>query len=278
MSLNISATVLVCPRNDEESLQILKLAEKINLATVVSNQPHGAKLNKEKNLLARVMEANPNTKNIVIVEIPGLKEEEEIQDQGIGVVIVDHHRYDNLDRMKSKSSLEQFCDHFDLTNEKIADLGFDPKMIAGVGAIDRGFLWELKNEDLNEGERKAAIAYYKKLTIELGGERRERADELAGQVWKNREEREGIIILRSQDGEVSVRNALSFIVAENYPEKPPQIIILQGDERVYVQESEHAKELHDIYGGFTFGRDACWGKVSDEGKLPSLEEIITKIA
>jgi hypothetical protein len=179
--------------------------------------------------------------------------------------------------MNQKSSLEQFRELFDLNNTKLTELGFDPKMIAGVGAIDRGFLWELKNEDLNEDERKQAIAYYRSLTMELGGERREREEALAQIVWKDRVEDDGIIILRSDDDTTSIRDALSFIVAEHYPEHPPQTIILQGSRRVYVQESEKAKQLHDNYGGFTFGRDACWGKLSDGEALPSLEDILKVI-
>ncbi len=274
---DIQSKVLLCPRNDEESLQILKLAEAINLPTLVSSQAHGAKLLAEKDLLARLLEINPDMKTLVIVEIPGVKEEKELKRQGIDVVIIDHHRYDDLDRMSQQSSLEQFRKLFDLDDAKLVELGFDPKMIAGVGAIDRGFLWELKNEDLNEDQRKQAIAYYRSLTMELGGERREREEELAQAVWSNRKEDDGIIILRSDDDTTSIRDPLSFIVAENYPDHPPQTIIFQGNRRVYVQESEKARELYDTYGGFTFGRDACWGKMSDGEVLPTLNEILQVI-
>ena len=271
---DIQSKVLLCPRNDEESLQILKLSTAIDLPTLVSDQAHGAKLSGEKDLLARLLEVNSDMKTLVIVEIPGVKEEEDLRKQGIEVVIIDHHRYDDLDRMSQQSSLEQFRKLFELNDTKLTELGFDPKMIAGVGAIDRGFLWELKNEDLNEDERKQAIAYYRSLTMELGGERREREEELAQIVWKNRVEDEGVIILRSDDDTTSVRDPLSFIVAENYPDHPPQTVIFQGSRRVYVQESEKARELYDTYGGFTFGRDACWGKMNDDEALPTQEEIL----
>ena len=272
--MNKQNTVLLCPRNDEESLQILKLAEAISLPTIVSRQPHGARLEKEKDLLARVMEVNPNVTDLVIVEIPGPHVEQELIDQGIDVTIIDHHRYDDLDRMKQESSLEQFLAHFSIDNHQLVALGFDPKMIAAVGAIDRGFLWELKNEDLTEDERSQAIEYYKQLAVEVGGERREKEEALADQIWSQREEHDGILILRSPEPDVSVRDSLSFLVAKAYPDDPPQTIITQGSKRIYVQESPQAKALYDRYGGFTFGRDACWGKLSDTGDLPTVDDVL----
>ncbi len=271
-------TVLLCPRNDAESLQILRIAKAMGLFTLTSGQAHGARLEKEQNLLARIMEVNPNAQRLVIVEIPGPGMEQELTQQGIEVVIIDHHRYDDLDRMKPTSSLEQFCALFGLTDERLTELGFDPNMIAGVGAIDRGFLWELKNEDLTVDERKAAITYYKTLEREVGGNRWEQEEAVARDVWERQQMRDGILILISEDPAVSVRNALSFLVAEAYPDNPPQTIITQGHRRIYVQESPHAKALYDRYGGFTFGRDACWGKVSDTGDVPSVEEVFSLVA
>ena len=272
--MEISTTVLVCPRNDEESLQILRLAEAHGVSVLVSTQPHGARLEKEPNLLPRILEENPNVSQVVVVEIPGPRVEEELQGEGLTVTIIDHHRYDDLDRMQEKSSLEQFCELFELTDEKLEALGFDPVMIASVAAIDRGFLWELDRLNLTQEERAAGIAYYKSLSHELNADRYEREEAAAREVWEGRRMEQGILILESHDDSLSIRNALSFLVAEAYPKHPPETIVVQGTRRVYVQESSKAKALFDQFGGFTFGRDQCWGKLSDTGDLPSVAELL----
>src|SRR5688572_8736726 len=107
-------SILICPRNDEESLMILKIAEALGLSIVESNQPHGAKLDREGDLVARIQEANPNAKTLTIVELPGPKTEQELKDLGFELAIIDHHTYDDLDRMKPKSSLEQFLERYEV--------------------------------------------------------------------------------------------------------------------------------------------------------------------
>lgn len=268
--------VLICPKNDEESLQILRIAEAFSIPTMVSQQPHGAKLAQEKQLLARILDCNPQAQEVVIVEIPGPKEEAMLTAQGMLVHVIDHHRYDGLDRMKQESSLEQFLSFFEISDQDLHEAGFDAKMVRAVGAIDRGFLWELKNESLTEDERKQAIAYYRELAVEVGGQRREEEEEQAAIAWNNRRMEGNILIIESEPSHISVRDALSFMVAEAYPEHPPETIIRQGDRRIYVQESDRAADLYHAFGGFTFGRDKCWGKLREtEDALPSVETVLT---
>src|SRR5690348_4213283 len=109
---HMPATILVCPKNDEESLQILKIAQAAGFPTVISAQPHGARLYNEPNLIARLKLADPDAQRVAIVEIPGVTVEDELKSIGYEVVIIDHHRYDDLDRMQHLSSLEQFLEVF----------------------------------------------------------------------------------------------------------------------------------------------------------------------
>ncbi|MCH8049269.1 hypothetical protein IH979_00985 [Patescibacteria group bacterium] len=272
----IKESVLICPRNDEESLMILKLAQKLGLPTVVSQQPHGAVLKREKKLLARIQEANPDAKRLVIVELPGPEVEKELEDQGFEVVIIDHHRYDGLDRMQEKSSLEQFMDLFGIGDDELTAWGFDPKLVSAVGAIDRGFLWELKKEGIVGEEKKRVIEFYKSLTNELGIERRQKEEAKAREAWEKREVRDGVTIVKSDEDLISIRDAVSFIVSEEFDEPQP-VLILQGDRRMYLQDSDRAKALYDRFGGFTFGKDRCWGILSEERKLPSVDEVLSII-
>ncbi|MFA6130985.1 MAG: hypothetical protein WC730_01860 [Patescibacteria group bacterium] len=271
--MEISTTVLLCPRNDEESLTILRLAEAIGLSMVVSSQPHGAKLAKESHLLERILEINPQVNTVVIVEIPGSKEEEMLRAQGLDVHVIDHHRYDEVDRRNAKSSLEQFCEYFKLNDEKISALGFLPKEISWVAAIDRGFVWELREQGYAPEEIQQALAYYRTLTLQLGEARREKEETAAKIAWEAREEKNGILMVRSVADDISIRDALSFLVATTF-EKPQTVFIVQGHRRMYVQDTDAASALFDRFGGFTFGGDRCWGILKDDGNLPKEEEIL----
>lgn len=271
--MNIQETALICPRNDEESLMILKLAEKLQLPTVISEQPHGAKLEREKDLPQRIEEVNDQAKELVIVEIPGPEIEQALRDRRYKVTLIDHHRYDHLDRMQVQSSLEQFIELFAITDDQLKEWGFDPRMVEAVGAIDRGFLWELSRAGFAGKERKEAIAFYKSLTHELGTERRQKEEEHAQSAWEKREERDGIIIVTSPEDRISIRDAVSFIMAEQF-EEPRPVMIIQGVRRMYVQDSDKAKNLYDHFGGFTFGQDRCWGILREDGDLPKVDEVL----
>lgn len=252
---------------------ILKIAEAIGLSIVESSQPHGAKLDREKELLARIQETNSDAKILVIVELPGLKAEQELKDLGYDIRIIDHHTYDDLDRMKPESSLEQFLNTYQIDETILRALGFDPEMVTAVAAIDRGFLWELDKLGWSESKKSKARKFYRSLTLELGSDRRMREETAAKEAWEKREERDGFIIVKSEPENISVRDALSFIVADEIG-KPTQMVITQGSRRIYVQETDHVEKLKAAFGGFTFGGNRCWGILKEDGTIPSVEEVI----
>lgn len=267
-------TVLICPKNDEESLVIVGIAEALGISTVISKQPHGARLEREKKLLERVKKANPKAKTLVIVEIPGPAIEEELREAGFKIKIIDHHRYDDISRMKKKSSLEQFLDVFKIDDTTLRKIGFPPKMVRAVGAIDRGFVWELEKEPLTRKEKKQALQFYRELAKEVRGDRQEKEEKVAREAWAKREKVRGVLVARSKEDQVSVRDALSFIIAEEIG-KPTTMVIIQGKRRIYVQETPRAKKLYDTFGGFTFGRDRCWGILPGKGQaMPALDAVL----
>ena len=63
--------ILICPDNDPESHMILLLAEKMGMATLRSKQKRGATLDKEENIVDRVVSAEKS--EVWIVEMPGLE-------------------------------------------------------------------------------------------------------------------------------------------------------------------------------------------------------------
>lgn len=269
--------VLLTPRNDEESLMIVQLAEAAGIPTCISAQPHGARLEREEKLVERLRATNPRATQVFIVEIPGPATEDALRTAGFDVHIIDHHRYDALDRMREKSSLEQFLEAFGFNDAELEALGYNPVLVRGVGMIDRGFLWALRNEIVDTSIQKAVRDYYRSLTLQLGKDR-EAIELAAREAWDKREVRDGVIIVRSERKDVGIRDAISFLVADSH-DAPPQVIVIEGDRRMFVQESDAAPLLFAEYGGFTFGRDRCWGiQATKERAIPALKDVMTRLA
>jgi hypothetical protein len=275
MSIDFASTVLLSPKNDEESVLILKIAKAAGIPTVISPQAHGSKLELEKNLEERLRKANPAVSTVVIVEIPGPEAEKKLEEAGFKVVIIDHHRYEGLNRMKQESSLEQFLQVFALDDSRLTTYGFDPFLVKGVGLMDRGWVWELSREGIEKADRKRIIDYYLSLLEDLGGSRPEGMAE-ARKVWETREERNGVIIVQTPT-DTRIRESLSIILAENFEEAPTTVVI-EGTERISVQDTDKAVQLHEKFGGYVFGKDRCWGYPKTAEKPgPTLEEILENL-
>lgn len=272
----MSVPILLCPKNDEESLQILKIAHAAGYPVVISDQPHGARLYNEPNLIARLKYADPDASRVAIVEIPGPQVEEELRSIGYEVIVIDHHRYDDVNRMQHLSSLEQFLGVYGITDEQLRQLGFDPVLVRGVGMIDRGFVWELKKEGVPKEDQKRIRAHYVDLMHELGSPSKDAVEE-AKRAWEAREQVGDLYIVKSRRADVKIREALSFVLADLY-EEPPQVLIFEGTGRISLQDSDDAPRLHQAFGGFTFGQDRCWGFQPEPGRpAPSLENILKVI-
>src|SRR3989338_4178592 len=127
-------TVLVVPPNDPEAVLISKIAKALEIPRIKSGQPHGASLDKEPKILQKIREGG--WERVVVVEMPGPKIEKRLREKGIEVVIIDHHRYDKLDRAVDPktgkllpSSLEQFLKILCITDQQLRTAGFDPKLV-----------------------------------------------------------------------------------------------------------------------------------------------------
>jgi hypothetical protein len=139
--------------------------------------------------------------------------------------------------------------------------------------IDRGFVWELKKEGLSKEDQKRVRDYYVDLMHELGSPSAEAAEE-AKRSWIARERVGELLVVKSQRADVKIREALSFVIADEY-ETPPQVLILEGNGRVSLQDSDLAPKFHQTFGGFTFGQDRCWGFAPEPGHpAPSLERML----
>src|SRR3990167_2127381 len=116
-TLKTPTTLLIVPPNDPEAVLIHQIAKAMGLLIHRSPQPHGATLNKEKNIVETVRASK--AKRAAIVVMPGVKTEEKIKKLGVEVIIIDHHQYTDLDRSRDPktgkslpSSMYQFLKLF----------------------------------------------------------------------------------------------------------------------------------------------------------------------
>ena len=268
--------LLVTPRNDEESLQILKIAEKLNIPHLVSKQPHGARLHNEPELVDQILTATQQ--DLAIVENPSLEAEDQLQKAGKSVHIIDHHRYDDLNRMKPESSLEQFLALFEITEGDLENGGFDNDLVQAVGALDRGFVWELRKVGYAGDRYQKALEYYQALGREVDGETWDIETEAAAKSYAERRTEGDYLVVEQEEDRPSIREAISFLIAADYEKEPPQAIIRQGKARIYLQDSKSATMLHEKFGGFTFGQDLCWGiDARQTDHVPSVEEVLAAL-
>jgi hypothetical protein len=142
-----SNTSLLAPRNDAEAATILDIARRLGLDVRESNQPWGATLEKEPsgNFL--------NFKqNVIIVEMPGVQKEEELR-RSHTLFILDHHKYEMLDRTNPQSSLEQFAELVGYTLNRremgiaLNDRGYIPALEAN--GFERNEIDEIRKFDLS---------------------------------------------------------------------------------------------------------------------------------
>jgi len=262
-------TLLVVPSNDTEAILIADISEKIGLEVYRSSQPHGARLEKETGFLKFIK--NGNFSQIVIVEMPGLKIEKKIRDLGLELTIIDHHYYTNLDRAHDLktgnvllSSLEQFLKIFRITDEKLRSIGMNPKMVRGVGVMDRGYVWALYDLGWKKSEVKKLLAYQKKIMKEITSDQIEKRKKNAAQTaWKNRKRWQGFWIIQT-DAKIGIRDTLSLIVALEIGARTPLIIYERRRGMIYIQESPLGMSLFRRFGGFIYGMAGNWGYLNDE--------------
>lgn len=270
---NVKTWALLCTTNDPESLTIVRIARALNIPCIESTQMHGATLAHEDQLHERLAVLGDTT-DLAIVEIPGVKEEETLTAAGIAVHVIDHHTYEGLDRMQPVASLTQFLALFEITESDLANAGFDPDIVKGVALIDQGFLWELAASNLSEEKQHAARAYYVACKREIQPKYTE-VERDANAAWAAREVREGIVIVEAESVH-HVREAIAFRIADAYPQHPPTSIVVEGDGRVSVQETDQAEKLFATFGGFLFGKKRCWGMLGKDHP-PSVDNIVANI-
>lgn len=280
-------TLLVVPNNDAEAAMIIRLARKLKVPLLISRQPHGARLENEPDVLARVAEAGKP--RVCVVEIPGPVLEKKLKKQVQEFVWIDHHQYYFLDRAhdpktgKAKpSSLEQFLDYFGVTDAELRKWGYVPNIVKGVGVSDRAYLWGLKKEGYSQSQIKQVLELIERLertnVRQPGVPPKSVVMAAARKAWKSRSAWNGFAVVRSRH-KFGIRGELSSILAKKHGKPTPVILVERGGNRLYVQESPKAKELFKQLGGFTFGGIHNWGYDNTQSKpRRTLEDVKRALA
>ena len=271
MDINRKNTLLIVPVNDEEAYMIAKLADAIKMQVHRSKQPHGARLEQEPRILDLVRDSGCH--RIIVIEMPGPEVEQQIGDLGKELFIIDHHRYKDLDRARDKngqrlpSSLEQFLDLVGLDDQELDQLGYNPRLVRATGLWDAGYIWALiengyTNKEIEQFEEHKEIIE-KKLGLPAVSKESRMAAERA---WKDRREWNGYQVVITADQKAHIRSLVSRMSAKYYKKRTPVIISERAGQRLYVQETDRALDLHQKFGGFTFGGDGNWGYDNKEQK------------
>ncbi len=278
-------TVLLIPPNDPEAILIYELAKAMGIQIIRSQQPHGATLEKESDLVLLIRDGG--WKRVVIVEMPGLKIEAKLRKMGVEVVIVDHHQYTGIDRAKNSktgkllpSSLEQFLKLFRVTDAKLHKLGYTPKIARGIGVMDRGYVWALQEEGYRPLEIETVIALQRALLAKHGLLKDEDQKlKQARKAWKDRKVWKEYFVVTSNI-KTEIRSRVSMIVVQEIGKPTPIIFLEKKRGLMYVQESGHAMDLFEAFGGFTFGLNRNWGFRNEKGKrhitLKDIQKILLK--
>ncbi len=102
------STSLICPRNDAESATILHIGSNLEMDIHQSQQ---------STWFCPLAYEPPSTfenlhPDVIIIEMPGMEEENRLRQAGHNVHVIDHHDYHSLNIMRwsPRSSLEQFTD------------------------------------------------------------------------------------------------------------------------------------------------------------------------
>jgi len=284
--MNRKHIILICPDNDPEARTILQIADKAGISIVRSMEPHGGHLG-DREVAAARQYLDASKKEVWVVELPEAEREKELRRVGFKVVIIDHHKYRNLDRLtdpttgKPKpSSLEQFLKLAEISDEELTGWGFAPRVIHGIGIMDAEFAQGMRAHGYTQDEIKIIIALKQKLRRDIDPDYKI-VQEAAEEDWQKRVEKDGYIIVNSGSGH-GARSAISLITVREGVDTKPLIMSVRNGEKITVQNVDPPvvdKLQKNIKGTtFVFGNGKCWGiENRDQENFVTIDQILEVI-
>jgi hypothetical protein len=268
--------LLVCPRNDPESAMIQILAGAMRMRVISSNQGLGATLEKEP-ILYELIKRNL-TPSVWIVEIPGPGTEQRIRENGAEVVVIDHHTYGSLDRShgpdgtRLPSSLEQFLELAEFTDDRLEFFDFIPRLVRGIGIFDDRYAQGLRDAAYLPGEIREVLALREHLIRSIDSSFDVNVT-AARAAWAAREKRGDYTVVRAT-GKQAVRGEVGIITIAEECDTKPLVVIEDEGRATFVQNVDPSvverlrAAFGEPYNTFSFGAGRCWGTDSSKKGAP----------
>lgn len=242
-------TTIICPRNDGESRLIIDIAEKLSFDVRISTQGWGAVLSQEPD------ETFANLKkNVIIVEMPGIRKEKELKDKGHNLFVIDHHKYQDMDRSYPVSSLEQFACLLSYTLNRWE---------MGVALNDRGYIPALRKQGYAEDE----ILEIRQYDLEAQGYKPEYFEMLRRDYLKGYNRGQDLYVVETTCEKTSYLSDLHFFENEKRIHRIDLIVFTAGAENtmqkiIFYGSPARAKALQEKFGGYSGGDEKVsmfWG-------------------
>jgi hypothetical protein len=265
--LSPSHTTLILARNDGESVAIIEIAHCFGFDIRVSSQPWGARLEMEPQEAFRDLR-----ETVIIVEMPGPDKEPELS-LNHRLIIIDHHKYQDIDRSNPKSALEQFADL----------IGYSPtRWEMGVALNDRGYIPALEAANYSVDEIRAIREFdLKAQGYSVDDFRKLEVDYRNGSEYAS-----GLFVVVTRHPRTSYLSDLHYLNYAGMHGQPDLLMFSEGEDGLINNASlsgrpDSARRLYQGIGGFCGGDEKIsmyWGKEYPEKvEKDKLIAIIEKI-
>lgn len=244
-------TTIICPCNDGESRLIIDIAKKLSFDVHISKQGWGAVLSQEPDETFADLK-----KHVIIVEMPGVQKEAELKDKGHNLFVIDHHKYQDMDRSYPVSSLEQFACLISYTLDRWE---------MGIVLNDRGYIPALRKNGYAEEE----ILKIRQFDLEAQGYKPEYFEILRKDYLKGYNPSQDFFVVETNCEKTSYLSDLHFFENEKRKSRIDLVVFTVGPENKikeinFYGSPARAQALQKRFGGYSGGDEKVsmfWGKV-----------------
>ena len=250
MLIQNTNTTIICPCNDGESHLIIEIARRLSFDVRISKQGWGAALSKDP-----VETFADLKKNVLVIEMPGVQKEKELKDKGHSLFVIDHHKYQDIDRSFSVSSLEQCAC---LISYSLS------RWEMGIALNDRGYIYALKEKSYSEEE----IFKIRQFDFEAQGYKTEYFETLKKDYLKGYNSGKDLYVVETNCEKTSYLSDLHFFENERRKNRMDLVIFAAGSEKKikeinFYGSPVRVKALQERFGGYSGGDEKVsmfWGK------------------
>jgi hypothetical protein len=257
----IDNMTLIIPDNDGEAHMAIEIAKKLGMDVRISSQAWGARLDREIDNNPNILVNSKTT--ILLFEMPSKEIEEKMRKTGVSIEIIDHHQYRDDDRSKEASSLEQFLERLNLSDEQLKKLGFNIRFIMGISINDKAYIFGLREAGYSDDEIIKIREYDIKTQLK---EKYEEALKRNEEIYANRILEGNVVILETIDGDSST--IVGDKITLDNPDKVPQLLDLRRNKEgkisfIYFSGPTEIAKILKGKGNPTFGGSGKTEKLSD---------------